>query len=148
MSKKNTMAIFSMFTLLLAVACGGNDSSSSSPKKRIESNTVCDKLACLSSVDWNLKLLGQSFPERTKLVINDETVLDECWDKQQYSVSRDTAPMSIRLDSYKVPTGPINIKIIDRNWDCQGTAVFLEKKDASYTLEKTNFGGQQLVIEL
>lgn len=148
MSKKNTMAILSLSTLLLAVACGGNDSSSSKPQRRIESNNACDKLACLTSVDWNIKLLGQNFPERTKLVINDETVLDECWDKQQYSVSRDTAPMSIRLDSYKVPTGPINIKIIDRNWDCQGTAVFLDKKGASYTLEKTNFGGQQLVIEL
>lgn len=147
MSKKKAWSILSVFTLLLVVACGGKDSSSS-PKKLSELNRACEKLDCLTMVDWKLVLQGQNFPERTKLVIDGETVLDECHDKQIYSVNRDTAPMSIRLDSYKVPTGPIHVKIIDRNWDCQGTAVFLEKKGATYTLEKTNFGGQQIVIDL
>lgn len=147
-----TMSLLSLTAaLLLTVSCGGKDSSSSSSpkqKKGVELNTVCDRLECLSTVDWRLILQGQNFPEKTKLIIDNETVLDECLGKQQYSVNRSTAPMSIRLDNYKVPRGPINIKIIDQGWDCRQHTTFLDKRGVSYSLEKTNFGGQQLVIDL
>src|SRR5690554_2042047 len=127
-----TMSLLSLTAaLLLTVSCGGKDSSSSSSpkqKKGVELNTVCDRLECLSTVDWRLILQGQNFPEKTKLIIDNETVLDECLGKQQYSVNRSTAPMSIRLDNYKVPRGPINIKIVDQGWDCRQHTTFLDKR--------------------
>lgn len=147
MSNKTAWSLLSLSVLLLTVACGG-DSSSSKRKKGVELNTVCDRLECLTSVDWKLVLQGQNFPEKTKLVIDGETVLDECLGKQQYSVNRMAAPMSISLDNFKVPMGPINIKIVDQGWDCRQHTTFLDKRGVSYNLEKSNFGVQQLVIDL
>lgn len=150
MSTKKLSLLSLSAALLLTVSCGGKESSSSTKKEKkgVELNTVCDRLECLTNIDWKLILQGQNFPEKTKLIIDGETVLDECLGKQQYSVSRNSAPMSISLDHFKVPTGPINIKIVDQGWDCRQHTTFLDKRGASYTLEKSNFGGQQLVINL
>lgn len=148
MSSKKTLSLLSLSALVFAVACGGDSKSSSKKIEGVELNTVCDRLECLTSVDWKLVLQGQNFPERTKLIIDGETILDECLGKQQYSVSRETAPMSIRLDNFKVPMGPIDIKIVDQGWDCRQHTTFLDKRGVSYSLEKSNFGGQQLVIDL
>lgn len=148
MSKKTSLSLLSLSALLLTVACGSDSSSSSKEKKGVELNTVCDRLECLTSVDWKLVLQGQNFPEKTKLIIDNETVLDECLGKQQYSVNRASAPMSISLEYFKVPQGPINIKIIDQGWDCRSHTTVLDKRGVSYALEKSNFGGQQLVIDL
>ncbi|MFA5582853.1 MAG: hypothetical protein WDA09_01460 [Bacteriovoracaceae bacterium] len=148
MSKRNSLSLLSLSVLLMMVACGSDSSSSSKEKKGVELNTVCDRLDCLTSVDWKLVLQGQNFPEKTKLIIDNETVLDECLGKQQYSVNRSTAPMTISLEYFKVPQGPINIKIVDQGWDCRSHTTFLDKRGVSYELEKSNFGGQQLVIDL
>ena len=128
MSKKTSWSLLSISALLLTVACG-SDKSSSSPKEKtgVELNTVCERLECLSVVDWKLVLQGQNFPEKTKLIIDNETVLDECLGKQQYSVDRNSAPMSITLDSFRVPSGPINVKIVDQGWDCRSHTTFLER---------------------
>ena len=145
-SLKKGLFLVAVSSLLLSLASCGNDSKSSRKSKVL--NPVCDSIDCLSSVDWKINLQGQVFPGKTRLEINDETVLDECMSKQQYQIDRDAAPQSITLYSFRVPKkGQVKMKIVDQGWDCSQERVFLYRDNVDFTLTK-GLNGRFILINL
>ncbi len=148
MSFRKNLSLVALSTLLVTAVSCGNDSKSSKKKSTPEVNPVCDSIDCMSTVNWKIVLQGQVFPVKTRVDINGETVLDECMGKQQYSIDRSAAPMSITLDNFYVPrAGAANIKIIDRGWDCRQNINFISVENAQFEVVKSS-GLREILFNL
>lgn len=149
MSARISLKIATLATLLaLGTACGDKNSSSSANVRKPQQNAVCEGIDCLNSITWKLVLQGNVFPEKTRVEINDNTVLDECHSKQQYSIDRASAPQSLTLENYVVPRrGHVKIHIVDQGHDCTSEHTFYSKKDVDFEVVKSALG-QQVLINL
>ena len=136
-----SLSIISLFGL---ISCGPDSVSRSSK----EANPVCSEIDCLSTATWKMTLQGRSFPDKTKLVINNETILNECLMKQKYSVDRSTSPESIKLESFFIPKrGELSIAIFDMGSDCTQDSEFISEKDVQFDAVKTA-EGQEILINI
>ncbi len=146
MLRFRSLIVLSFFSLFTLFSCGGENSKSTARsiklKKEItsknENSTSCLGITCLSSIDWKLYLQGKSFPDRVKLMINQDVVINECLGKQKYHVSRGLNPQMIYLDLYKVPsTQKVLIEVVDLGADCMSESTFL-KDEFEYEVSKKN----------
>lgn len=134
----------SIISLLSLASCGEKSVSRSSK----EANPICTEIDCLSSATWKVSLQGRSFPEKAKVVINNETILNECLMKQKYSVDRSTSPESLKLESFFIPKrGELSIAIYDLGLDCNQESEFISEKDVQFDAVKT-VEGQEILINL
>jgi len=134
----------SIISLFILMSCGPNKVSRSSK----EANPVCSEIDCLSNATWKMTLQGRSFPEKAKVVVNNETILNECLMKQKYAVDRSTNPESLTLESFFVPkTGELSIVIFDLGSDCSQESEFISEKDVQFDAVKTA-EGQEILINL
>ena len=85
-----TKKILPAIVLLTLVSCGENKKNSS----RNEINPICTE-NCSNTMDWKISLPGRSFPVKSRVVINDAVVLDECLHKQKYAIDRQSSPESL-----------------------------------------------------
>lgn len=124
-----------MSVALMALASCGEDNKKSSPQNEI--NPICEEIDCLSSVSWKIKLPGREFPAKSRVAINDTTVLDECIPKQKYEINRASDPQSIYLESFSVPTTALKIVVEDLG-DCHAEATeFLKNENVNFQAVKT-----------
>jgi hypothetical protein len=148
MNVRKNLTLLAVSSLLLTLASCGNDSKSSRKQQAPEVNPICDNISCMTSINWKLVLQGQIFPEKTRVDINGETVLDECLGKQQYQINRSAAPMSLTLDNFYVPrSGAANIQIFDQGWDCMQKKSFLSVEKAQFEVVKSN-GMREILFNL
>lgn len=114
--------------LLLSVSCGSDNDSKSAPQQEVSP---------ITSVDWKIFLQGRAFPDHSRVVVNGETVVDECFGKQQFQIDRNTAPQSLTLDNYKAPTSStVKIEITDMGADCNSMSDFFPAEDVEYEMLK------------
>lgn len=121
--------LFSSALLLTVVSCGDNSSSS----KRAPS---VDPL--VTSADWKITLEGRSFPANALVAIDDETVVNECADKQSYFIDRDSETQNLPLKNYKVPQkATLKIEVMDMG-DCSGRSEssFFSNAETQYEMTK------------
>lgn len=110
--------------LLLSVSCGSDNDSKSAPQAEVSP---------ITSVDWKIFLQGRAFPDHSRVIVNGETVLDECVGKQRYQIDRNVAPQSLTLDDYKAPTSnTVRIEITDLGSDCNSPSDFFPAEDVGY----------------
>lgn len=113
MQVANNFKIVLASSLLLTLVSCGNDKSSShkAPAESID--------PIVQSYDWKI-LNGRGFPARSLVEVNGEPVLDECHDKQIYSINRRSSPQSLTLMNWNSPQGMTvaEVKIFDRGHDC------------------------------
>lgn len=141
-TKKHVQVAAASLLLLGLVGCGNKDSKSTNTTQK---DAVCTTLNCMNSINWKLQLQGQIFPNKVRVEINGESVLDECRSKQQYSVDRESAPQSITLYNFYVPRDGVKIRIIDRGYSCNEYSTFLQKDNAEYEMVKSGNYSELLI---
>lgn len=152
MSFKNSLKIAgATLSLLALVSCGGDSNGSSRAEKRRQEQRTCEELNCLSSVDWKIYLQGRAFPTKTRVEINNATLIDECLTKNQYMIDRSTDPQMIALERFAVPTqGELKIVITDLGYNCsaEDDSVFFAQDNVPFDLVKTDNGSQEIIVNL
>jgi len=116
-----------LFTL---VSCGENSSSSSKRGPAVDT--------LVTSADWKIILEGRSFPSKAMIAVNDEVVVNECADKQNYFINRESSPETLPMPNYKVPqTATVKVEVTDMG-DCSGTneSSFVPASDVNYEMTK------------
>jgi hypothetical protein len=139
---RNLMVCLMVLSTLSLMSCGHEKSSQSSK----EINTVCEEMDCLSKVNWKILLQGKSFPAKSRIMINNETVINECFFKQKYSIDRSTNPESIVLENFQMPTKDrVSFSIYDMGEDCSQNIEFLVSDDIPFETSKTTSGIEVLI---
>lgn len=144
MSARRNVTLVTLSTLLLLVsACSKHKKSSYTASPAPQKNAVCEGIQCLNSITWKLLLQGQVFPEKTRVDINDNTVLDECKSKQQYRIDRAAAPQSLTIENFFVPKQKqVKILVVDQGWDCSEEKTFVLKENATFEVVKDVAGSE------
>lgn len=125
------LIVLSTFSL---ISCGHEKSSQSSK----EINTICEDSDCLSKVNWKIILQGKSFPSKSRVVINNETVINECISKQKYSIDRTSNPENIVLENFQMPNDDrVRLSIYDLGEDCSQNIEFIKSEDIPFEKIKT-----------
>jgi hypothetical protein len=132
---KNFGVLIISTLLLSVVSCGGDSDHKAAPQA--EQNPVCSTLNCQSTVDWKIFLQGRSFPNKALVEINGEAVVNDCFGKLKYSIDRATAPQSITLDHYKVPTATsVKIVVTDMGENCDSASTFFSDDSVDFEVVK------------
>jgi hypothetical protein len=134
---------FSAFTLF-SCSQENNRSEKKSPRKTETETPIrrevapapsCQGVECLSQVDWRIYLQGQNFPDKILVKVNGSLMIDECLEKQKYSVKRGYNPEFIYFDKFKIPSEKkVQVDIYDLGSDCQKEELFLSKEE-EFTLK-------------
>jgi hypothetical protein len=129
--QKGTWLLLAFFSLSL-VSCGDNNESSS----KVSSKT-CEELNCLSSISWKIIASGFDFPQKARLSLDGETLLDECETKQKYSITRDAQPQFLNLEQFHIPQKEnMKIEIFDKGEDCSMDEKVYSHEKLSYEWQK------------
>ncbi len=136
------MVYLILLSTLSLISCGNEKSSQSSK----EINTVCEEMDCLSKVNWKIFLQGKTFPFKSRVVINNETVINECFFKQKYGIDRTSNPEQILLDNFQMPLNDrVSVSIYDLGEDCSQDKEFLSSGDIPFETSKTSTGLEVLI---
>ncbi len=112
-------------SLLFAVACG-KDSSSSSKKKAIQPVTK-------QLMDWRISMVGKNYPAKASVDINGTTVANECLDKSPVKVDRSVEPQVLTV-KFDAPTaGKVQIVVSD----CDANVEVVNDKNVQFSIVKT-----------
>lgn len=142
MSNRFYVFFSSMAMLLLLISCGDNVK----VKNSKESNSVCSSSDCDLIYNWKLTLHGKSFPDKTKIIINNQIVLNECFNKQKYSINRGSYPETLYLEHFIAPKrGELSVKVYDLGVDCSEENEFLSNQDVPFEELKTSQGHEILI---
>lgn len=143
--KKSSQLLVASSLLLTLVSCG-SDNGSSSPRREV--NPICSEVDCMSTIDWKIQLQGRAFPDKTRVDINGETVLNECVSKQKYAIDRSGETEVLRLENFYVPQrGALKMEIIDLGADCGSYTSVLANEDVDFEVQKTS-GRSEIHINL
>jgi hypothetical protein len=124
--------------LLALVSCGGDSNKKSAPQAQQE--TVS------SSLNWKILLPSQDFPARGKAVVtvDGDEVVNECNDKQQFEIDRDSNQYSLSMNGYTRPAADtVNVSVAN----CATGASFLNVEGATYEISKVD-GVELLLLDL
>ena len=141
--KKCIILIFGLLLLFSLVGCGNRHKS----KAHNEMNAACTELDCLSSINWKIRLQGQSFPDKTRIDVNGTTVLNECVSKQKYSIDRSADPEMLVLENYYIPkNGDLKIDLYDLGSDCGIENKIISNENVPFLFEKSETGSEILIM--
>jgi hypothetical protein len=143
MSARKILKLVTLSTVLVVLAaCSENKKSKSHYHAAApQVNAVCEGIDCLSSINWKINLQGQVFPDKARVDINGQTVLDECMGKQQYKIDRSSVPQSLFLENFFVPkANNLTIQVVDQGWDCSHERTFLLDQNIQFEISKGHFG--------
>jgi hypothetical protein len=141
--QSTSMFILAALSLSL-VSCGRQVK----PHSSSATSTLCSGIDCLSTINWKIRLHGKNFPEKTRLDINGEVILNECLEKQKYTIDRDSSPQSIWLESFYVPKqDEVQVEIHDLGPDCRTDSLFLSDDNVRVELSKES-ETQEILVDL